>query len=71
MEISAALFPETSYVGSILGTYNEMVELLAMVRRGAVKLTKTNFPLDGVNDAFHALDEGRMVGRGVLVPNRA
>ena len=25
--------------------------------------------LDGINDALHALGEGRLVGRGVLVPN--
>ena len=66
-----ALFPETSFVGCILGNFNEMVELVHMVRRGAVELTKTTFPLEGVNDAFQALDQGRMVGRGVLVPNEA
>ena len=48
-----------------------MRELVALVRRGAVKLTATTFPLDGVNEAFHALDEGRMIGRGVLVPNES
>ena len=26
-------------------------------------------PLEGVNEALHALDEGRMIGRGVLIPN--
>jgi NAD+-dependent secondary alcohol dehydrogenase Adh1 len=36
-----------------------------------VELTATTFPLEGVNEAFHALHEGRMVGRGVLVPNPA
>ena len=36
-----------------------------------MKLTKTTFPLDGVNDALHALDEGRMIGRGVLVPDES
>jgi NAD+-dependent secondary alcohol dehydrogenase Adh1 len=67
--LEQALNPETSFVGCILGTYNEMVELVAMVQRGAVTLAKTTFPLEGVNDAFHALEEGRMIGRGVLVPN--
>jgi NAD+-dependent secondary alcohol dehydrogenase Adh1 len=27
--------------------------------------------ITGVNDALHALDEGRMIGRGVLVPNES
>lgn len=67
--LSQALFPETSFVGNICGTYNELVELVALAARGAVRLTTTTFPLDGVNEALHALDEGRMIGRGVLVPN--
>jgi NAD+-dependent secondary alcohol dehydrogenase Adh1 len=69
--LDQALFPETSFVGNILGTYNEMVELVHLVRRGTVALTATTFPLEGVNDAFHALEEGRMVGRRVLVPHEA
>lgn len=67
--LEQALFPETSFVGCILGSYNEMSELVAMVARRAVTLTATTFPLEGVNEAFHALEEGRMVGRGLLVPN--
>ena len=59
--LSEGLFPETSFLSSIVGAYNEAVELVALV-------TKTTFPLEGVNDALHALDEGRMIGRGVLVP---
>ena len=69
--LSEGLFPETSFLSSIVGTYNEAVELVALVARGAVKLTKTTFPLEGVNDVLHALDEGRMIGRGVLVPNES
>ena len=55
-------------MGNICGNYNELVELVALAARGAVKTT-TTFPLEGVNEALHALDEGRMIGRGVLVPN--
>ncbi len=42
--LSEGLFPETSFLSSIVGTYNEAVELVALVARGAVKLTKTTFP---------------------------
>lgn len=66
--LSQSLFPETSFVGNICGNYNELVELVALAARGAVTLTTTTFPLEGVNDALHALDEGRLIGRGVLVP---
>jgi NAD+-dependent secondary alcohol dehydrogenase Adh1 len=69
--LSEALFPETSFVGNICGTYNELVELVALTARGAVELTTTRFGLDQVNEALHALEQGRMVGRGVLVPNPA
>lgn len=50
-------------------TYNELAELVALARRGAVTLETTTFGLDGINEALHALNEGRMIGRGVLVPN--
>ncbi|MCW2582727.1 MAG: alcohol dehydrogenase [Klenkia sp.] len=68
--LSEALFPETSFVGNICGTYNELVELVALTARGAVTLTTTTFGLDQVNEALHALEEGRMIGRGVLVPHQ-
>ena len=67
--LSQALFPETSFVGNICGNYGELVELVALAARGAIRLTTTTFPLEGINEALHALDEGRMIGRGVLVPN--
>jgi hypothetical protein len=33
-----------------------------------VKLTSTTSPLEGINDAPAALRDGRLVGRGLLVP---
>lgn len=66
--LGQALFPETSFVGNICGTYNELVELLQVARRGAVKLTSTSYRLDDINGAMHALRDGTLVGRGVLVP---
>ena len=69
--LSEALFPETSFVGNICGNYGELVELVALAARGAIKLTTTTFPLEGINEALHALDEGRMIGRGVLVPHES
>lgn len=69
--LSQALFPEASFVGNICGNYNELVGLVALAARGAVRLTTTTFPLEGINEALHALDDGRMIGRGVLVPNES
>jgi NAD+-dependent secondary alcohol dehydrogenase Adh1 len=69
--LEEGLFPETSFVSCIVGPYNELVELVWLTAKGKVTLTSTTFPLEGVNEAFHALDEGRMIGRGILVPNES
>lgn len=65
------LTPEASFVGTTVGTYNELVELVHLTRRGAVKPEWTTFPLEGVNDAMAALEEGKITGRAVLVPNES
>lgn len=66
--LAQVLTPEVSFVGSLVGTYIELVELVALARRGAVTLTTTTFPLEGINDALHALEAGTLRGRGVLDP---
>jgi NAD+-dependent secondary alcohol dehydrogenase Adh1 len=48
-----------------------LVELVNLTARGLVTLTTTTFPLERVNDTLHALDKGRMLGRGVLLPNES
>lgn len=63
------LWSEKTLVASLAGNYVEMVELVALVQRGAVKLTATTYPLEQVTDAIHALDEGRVTGRALLLPN--
>jgi len=65
------LVPEASFVGTIVGTYNELVELVVLTKRGAVKTEATTFPLEGVNDAMAALEAGKIVGRGVLMPSQS
>jgi NAD+-dependent secondary alcohol dehydrogenase Adh1 len=60
--------PEVTVAGSLVGSYTELVELLALTKRGAVTCSTVTFGLDGVNDAMAALEAGTIVGRGVLVP---
>ena len=67
--LTQALFPEASFVGNICGTYNELAELLTLAKRGAVKLTTSCFDLGEINDAMGILRAGKMLGRGVLIPN--
>lgn len=66
--LSQVLTPQASFVGSTVGTDVELVELVALARRGVVTPTTTTFSLEGINDALHWLEAGTLVGRGVLVP---
>jgi NAD+-dependent secondary alcohol dehydrogenase Adh1 len=65
--LSQKLIPERSFVGNSGGTYNELVELVALAHRGVIEISTTRFPLEGVNEALHALSDGKLLGRGVLM----
>ncbi|SFK98449.1 NAD+-dependent secondary alcohol dehydrogenase Adh1 [Geodermatophilus ruber] len=56
-------------VGNLVGTYNELVELMALQRDGLVTLHTRSYPLDAVGDAIADLENGRIRGRGVLIPD--
>ncbi|CCH89106.1 Alcohol dehydrogenase (Zinc-containing) (AdhT-like) [Modestobacter italicus] len=60
---------EISLVGNLVGTYNDLVELMTLTSAGRVALHTTSYPLDAVLDAIHDLESGRLVGRGILVPS--
>ena len=59
---------EISIVGNLVGTYNDLVELMALTAQGSVTLHTQTYPLDAVNDAIADLEAGRLIGRGILVP---
>lgn len=59
---------EINFVGNLVGTYNDLAELMTLEAEGKVKLHTSAYPLDAVNDAMNDLDEGRLHGRGILVP---
>jgi len=59
---------EINFVGNLVGTYNELVELMTLARQGTVTLHTRAYPLDAINDAMDDLDHGRLHGRGILVP---
>ena len=69
--LSEGLFPETSF----LEQHRRHVQRGGRARRAGRprrgEADQDDVPLEGVNDALHALDEGRMIGRGVLVPNES
>ncbi len=59
---------ERNIVGNIVGTYNELAELMVLAQRGKVTLHTKAYPLDAAAEALHDLDAGKVRGRAILVP---
>jgi NAD+-dependent secondary alcohol dehydrogenase Adh1 len=59
---------EKSIVGNLVGTYPELVELMALADRGLVTLATREYRLERANDALHDLHHGNVRGRAVLIP---
>jgi NAD+-dependent secondary alcohol dehydrogenase Adh1 len=59
---------ERNIVGNLVGTYNDLAELMTLTAQGKVQLHTRTYPLDAVNEAMDDLDAGRLQGRGILVP---
>ncbi|MFI5695513.1 NAD(P)-dependent alcohol dehydrogenase [Kribbella sp. NPDC051586] len=59
---------ERNIVGNIVGTFNELTELMALAQAGKVTLHTRTYPLDAAVDAVADLDAGRVRGRAILVP---
>ncbi len=59
---------EKSIVGNIGGTLGELRELVTLAAEGRLRLSIRHYPLDEVNRAISDLRDGRIKGRGVLVP---
>jgi NAD+-dependent secondary alcohol dehydrogenase Adh1 len=59
---------ERNVIGNLVGSYNDLVELMALTASGKVEMLTRTYPLDAVNDAMDDLDAGRLRGRGILVP---
>jgi NAD+-dependent secondary alcohol dehydrogenase Adh1 len=59
---------ERNVVGNLVGSYNDLAELMALNAMGKVVMHTSTYPLDAVNDAMDDLDAGRLRGRGILVP---
>jgi NAD+-dependent secondary alcohol dehydrogenase Adh1 len=59
---------ERNIIGNIVGTYNDLVELMVLAEAGKVTLHTRTYPLDAAPDAVADLDAGRVRGRAILVP---
>jgi NAD+-dependent secondary alcohol dehydrogenase Adh1 len=64
----AIISTERNIVGNIVGTYNELAELMVLAQTGRVTLHTSTYPLDAAVEAIQDLDAGRVRGRAILVP---
>lgn len=61
---------EISVVGNLVGSYNDLEELMHLAAMGRVRQRTRTYSLDAALDAFDDLDQGRLPGtRAVLEPN--
>jgi NAD+-dependent secondary alcohol dehydrogenase Adh1 len=59
---------EINFIGNLVGTYNDLAELMTLTAQGKVTMHTAIYPLDAALDAIHDLDGGKLRGRGILVP---
>jgi NAD+-dependent secondary alcohol dehydrogenase Adh1 len=59
---------EINFIGNLVGSYNDLDELMTLTAQGKVRLHTSVYPLEAVNDAMADLDNGRLRGRGILIP---
>jgi NAD+-dependent secondary alcohol dehydrogenase Adh1 len=59
---------ERNIIGNIVGTYNDLAELMVLAQAGRVTLHTKTYPLDSALEALDDLDNGRVRGRAILIP---
>ena len=59
---------EINFIGNLVGSYNDLQELMVLAAKGAVRLHTTTYPLEDFQQALDDLDAGRVRGRAILVP---
>ena len=71
LRLSLVTMPTRAYkiIGSYTGSLKDMVELVSLAKRGAIKPVISNrFKLDQAGEALQMLKDGKIVGRGVINP---
>jgi NAD+-dependent secondary alcohol dehydrogenase Adh1 len=59
---------EINFVGNLVGSYNDLCDLMVLAARGAVTLHTAKYALDDFQSAIDDLDAGRVRGRAILLP---
>ncbi|SEF20738.1 NAD+-dependent secondary alcohol dehydrogenase Adh1 [Amycolatopsis pretoriensis] len=59
---------EINLIGNLVGSYNDLCELMVLAAQGRVKLHTARYRLEEFQTALDDLDAGRIRGRAILVP---
>lgn len=60
---------EINVIGNLVGSYNDLEELMTLAAQGKVRLRTRTYPLNAALDALDDLDAGRIPGgRAILIP---
>ncbi|WP_213573930.1 NAD(P)-dependent alcohol dehydrogenase [Rhodococcus sp. USK13] len=59
---------EINFIGNLVGSYNDLQELMILAAQGKVTLHTTRYRLEDFQQALDDLDAGRVRGRAILVP---
>jgi NAD+-dependent secondary alcohol dehydrogenase Adh1 len=59
---------EINFIGNLVGSYNDLAELMVLAAQGKVVLHTTKYPLDDFQKAIDDLGAGKVRGRAILVP---
>jgi NAD+-dependent secondary alcohol dehydrogenase Adh1 len=59
---------EINFIGNLVGSYNDLQELMVLAAQGKVTLHTARYPLEDFQRALDDLDAGRIRGRAILVP---
>jgi NAD+-dependent secondary alcohol dehydrogenase Adh1 len=59
---------EINFIGNLVGSYNDLQELMVLAAQGKVTLHTTKYSLADFQTALDDLDAGRVRGRAILIP---
>ena len=64
----AAVANEFQFYGSFWGNYNELTEVIELAKRAQIRHRIQKFKLSEINEAVISLEQGLIVGRGIILP---
>ncbi|GFG73330.1 NAD(P)-dependent alcohol dehydrogenase [Mycobacterium botniense] len=59
---------EINFIGNLVGSYNDLHDLMTLAAQGKVTLHTSTYPLEEFQRALDDLEAGRVRGRAILIP---